>query len=77
VAGVVSVQPSQSRPQGLSPVSFIMVVGHEGVWVVSWFLGKGEGEIDTAKKWKKNLLPLPFFVRGRRRYTVPFKTTLF
>jgi hypothetical protein len=40
-----------------------MVVGHEGVRVVSWFLGKGKGEIDAAKEWKKNVLPLPLFVR--------------
>jgi len=60
--------------------SFIMVVGREGIWVESWFLGKGrgrEGEIDAAKEWKKNLLPLPLCVRGRRRYTVSFKTTQF
>jgi hypothetical protein len=40
------------------------------MWVVSWFLGKGrgrEGEIDAAKEWNKNLLPLPSCVRGRRR----------
>ena len=40
-------------------------------------MGKGEGEIDAVKEWKKNVLPLPLFVRGRRRYTVPFKTTPF
>jgi hypothetical protein len=60
--------------------SFIMVVGREGIWVVSWFLGKGrgrEGEIDAAKEWKKNLLPLPLCVRGRRRYMMSFKTTSF
>jgi len=36
-----------------------------------------EGEIDAAKEWKKNLLPLSLCVRGRRRYIVPFKTTPF
>jgi len=57
-----------------------MIVGHGGVWVGSCFLDKRkerEGEIDAAKEWKKNLLPLSLCVRGRRRYIVPFKTTPF
>jgi hypothetical protein len=39
VAGVASVQSPRSCSQGPS-ASFIMVVGHEGVWVVSGFLDK-------------------------------------
>jgi len=39
--------------------------------------GEREGETGVAKKGKKNLLPLPFERHGRRRYTVPFKTTPF
>jgi hypothetical protein len=31
----------------------------------------------AAKEGKKNLLPLPFGVKGKRKYTVLFKTTLF
>jgi len=45
------------------------------------FLGKWrggeEGETGAAKKGKKNLFPLLFASQGRRRYTMPFKITLF
>jgi hypothetical protein len=44
-----------------------MVVGHEGVWVVSGFFWvnerEREGEIDVANEGKKSLLPLPLHVR--------------
>jgi hypothetical protein len=52
-----------------------MVVGHEGVWVVSGFLDKWEGERekDAAKEKKKNLLSLSLRVNGRRRYTMLFQ----
>jgi hypothetical protein len=50
-----------------------------GVGLVSFeFLGeRGRGKIGDAKERKKNLLPLPLRVKGRKRYTVPFKTTSF
>jgi len=46
------------------------VVGHEGDVggvVVFGQRDGGEGEIDAVKESKKNLLPLPLCVRGRRR----------
>jgi hypothetical protein len=43
-----------------------------------WESGREGGRGTNARKaGKKNLLPLPLRVKGRRRYTVPFKTTLF
>jgi hypothetical protein len=57
-----------------------MVVGHEGVWVMSRFLGKREErhcKEGEESKGKKNFLPLPLRVKGRRRCTMQFKTSFF
>ena len=49
----------------VSPASFIMVVGHEGVWVMSEFLNKWEEEKERERRCKEREEKLSFPVGAR------------